>query len=86
MPADEWDDAAILKAFEKALKGEENSRVKVKNGEEESEFEEADKRFERLLQKGHESTPGPWKPTTAGAADYPSKKMAIQWSHDWLLQ
>ncbi len=73
MPADEWDDSAILKAFELALKGDnDNSSVKAKNGEEKSEFEEADKRFERLLQKGHESGPGPWKPTTDGAANYPS--------------
>ncbi len=73
MPADEWDDSAILKAFELALKGDnDNSSVKAKNREEKSEFEEADKRFERLLQKGHESGTGPWKPTTDGTASYPS--------------
>ncbi len=71
MPADEWDDSAILKAFELALKGEDNSSVKPKKGEGKLEFEEADKRFEHLLKKGHESGPGPWKSNTDGAADYP---------------
>ncbi len=70
MPADEWDDSAILKAFELALKGEDNRSVKTKN-EEKSEFEKADKRFQSLLKKGHESGPGLWKSTTEGAADYP---------------
>ncbi|CAM9672097.1 unnamed protein product [Chrysoparadoxa australica] len=74
--SENWDDSAILRAFDDALRRDMFKEEELKEGngnignegeEEEEEYAAADARFSALLNHKHEGVPGPWEPVKPAA-------------------